>query len=147
MRSFAYFLAITIPVGSACAADTLTCVPPGRDLGHGTVVIVYPGKWTPVAPNQTVNICVPIPSKATVLSLQCARTQYVGPPHSFFCDIGTPCFGGGTFQSASRQPGPSGQDNICTTFSNLLGSQQSVGFSYKTATPARAIRMPRPPRQ
>jgi hypothetical protein len=134
---------VSVCLGSAEAADNLVCVPPAKDLGHGGAIINAPGKWIGVGAHQTMTICVPISPSATVASLECARTQYdVVPgevrPHSFFCDIGSLCFGGALYQSVTRQLG-TGTDQICTVFSNILGNQQSSGFSYRLmkATPSR----------
>jgi hypothetical protein len=122
----------------ARADDNLVCLPPAVDLQHGSVIIFNPGKWTKVGANQSVSICVPIDKSAAVASLQCARSQIdimegEPAPHTFRCNIGTQCFGGGTYQSVARQPAAPGGDQICAVFASTLDRPQDVGFSFTQA--------------
>jgi hypothetical protein len=134
------------------AADNFVCVPPAKDFGagHGTPVINFPGKWTNIGAHQTVTLCVPIASNISVLSLECARTQYDArpneiTPHAFWCDMGSSCFGGAIYQSVTRQPGGTAGDKICAVFVNFLGNSQDAGFSYRTTKATPAVKRPHPP--
>lgn len=124
-------------VGLQAPPDNLQCLGQYGKISTATVRS-QPYASADVERRSTRNLCLNMPSSATVLGMECTRQENIfGKYPAWRCPLDGNCFGDGVFRNAVRKmDAATGDDQVCVEFVNSSSRySQSAIINFQVFVP------------